>query len=207
MTSQELLQLSKPQLVQIILQQQAAILQQQKLIAKLEARLAELEALVKRLTQPPKDASNSSTAPSQTRQPNRPADAASARRSRNGNMGPSPAMRGAAAGGKRLMSSSSAAPPLATIAAALCSSPEAGSWGPARSSSCRRFARWSSRPGAIRPPARIAAASKPDNTRRSWNPSASSASVSKPSSATYTTSSTSHMSVWRACWTLFSDWP
>jgi hypothetical protein len=47
MTSQELLQLSKPQLVQ-------TILQQQKLIAELQARLAELEALVKRLTQPPK---------------------------------------------------------------------------------------------------------------------------------------------------------
>ena len=72
MTSQELLQLSKPQLVQIILQQQAAILQQQNLIAELQARLAELEALVKRLTQPPKDASNSSTPPSKTRKPNRP---------------------------------------------------------------------------------------------------------------------------------------
>ena len=43
-----------PQLVQIILHQQAALLRQQKLIAELEARPAELEALVKRLTQPPK---------------------------------------------------------------------------------------------------------------------------------------------------------
>lgn len=59
MTSQELQQLSKPQLIEIIL--------------NLQARLAELETLVKRLTQPPKDASNSSTPPSQTRQPNRPA--------------------------------------------------------------------------------------------------------------------------------------
>ena len=52
MTSQELLQLSQPQLVQIILHQQAAILRQQQLIEKLEARLAELGALVKRLPQP-----------------------------------------------------------------------------------------------------------------------------------------------------------
>jgi len=59
MTSQELLQLSKPQLIETIL--------------NLQARLAELEAQIKRFTQPPKDASNSSIPPSKTRQPNRPA--------------------------------------------------------------------------------------------------------------------------------------
>ena len=54
-----MLQLSKPQLIETI--------------KNLQARLAELEAQIKRFTQPPKDASNSSTPPSQTRHPNRPA--------------------------------------------------------------------------------------------------------------------------------------
>jgi len=64
-TRQELQQLSKPELIETILQQQA-------LIDQLQVRVAQLEDLVKRLTQPPKDASNSSTPPSKTRKPSRP---------------------------------------------------------------------------------------------------------------------------------------
>ena len=64
MSRQELEQLSKPRLIEIILQQQA-------LIEQLQARIAEIEELIKRLTQPPKDSSNSSVPPSKARNPNR----------------------------------------------------------------------------------------------------------------------------------------
>lgn len=72
MTRRELEQLSKAELIEIILQQQAAILQQQALITQLQAAVAELQEQIRRLTEPPKDASNSSVPPSQTRKPNRP---------------------------------------------------------------------------------------------------------------------------------------
>ena len=58
MTRQQLEQLSKAELIEIVLD--------------LQARLAALEDQVNRLTQPPKDASNSSTPPSKARKPNRP---------------------------------------------------------------------------------------------------------------------------------------
>ena len=58
MNRQELGQLSKAELIEIVL--------------NLQARLAVLEDQIKRLTQPSKDASNSSVPPSQTRKPNRP---------------------------------------------------------------------------------------------------------------------------------------
>jgi len=58
MLRQELEQRSKAELIEIILQ--------------LQARIAALEELVSRLSQPPKEASNSSIPPSQTRKPSRP---------------------------------------------------------------------------------------------------------------------------------------
>ena len=82
MTREQLEQLSKAELVEIILQQQA-------LIEQLLARVAQLEELVNRLTQPPKDASNSSTPPSKTRKPNRP------NRKSNAKRGPKPGHTGA----------------------------------------------------------------------------------------------------------------
>ena len=75
---QQLQQLSKSELIEIILQQQAVIeqqqariLQQQGLSEQLQARVAELEEQIKRLLQPPKDSSNSSIPPSKTQKPNR----------------------------------------------------------------------------------------------------------------------------------------
>ena len=59
MSPEQLEDLSKAELVEIVL--------------NLQARVGELEELIKRLTQPPKDASNSSTAPSRTPKPNRQA--------------------------------------------------------------------------------------------------------------------------------------
>jgi len=59
MTRQELEQLSKPQLIEIILQ--------------LQARLAQLEEQIQRLSQPPKDCSNSSLPPAQSNKTSRPA--------------------------------------------------------------------------------------------------------------------------------------
>jgi len=59
MTREELQQLSKPQLIEIILCQQA-------LIEQLQARVAQLEEWIKHLTQPPKDCSNSSVPPSKS---------------------------------------------------------------------------------------------------------------------------------------------
>ncbi len=64
MTSQQLQQLSPAELIEIILAQQALILQ-------LQAQVAQFQAQIERLTRPPKDASNSSTPPSQTRKANR----------------------------------------------------------------------------------------------------------------------------------------
>ena len=81
MTREQLEQLSKGELVEIILQQQATIEQ-------LQARVAQLEELVNRLTQPPKDASNSSTPPSKNRKPNRP------NRKSNAKRGPKPGHEG-----------------------------------------------------------------------------------------------------------------
>ena len=52
MSRQELEQLSKPRLIEIILQQQA-------LIEQVQARVAQLEDQIERLIQPPKDSSNS----------------------------------------------------------------------------------------------------------------------------------------------------
>jgi uncharacterized coiled-coil protein SlyX len=66
MTRQKLEQLSKAELIEIILQQQTVI-------AQLQAAVAELQEQLRRLTQPVKDASNTSVPPSQTRKPNRPA--------------------------------------------------------------------------------------------------------------------------------------
>ncbi len=80
MTREQLEQLSKAELVEIILQQQATILQQQALIAQLQTAVAQLQEQVNRLTQPPKDASNSSTPPSKTRKPNRPNRKSNAKR-------------------------------------------------------------------------------------------------------------------------------
>lgn len=57
MTRRQLGQLSKAELIEIVLD--------------LQARLAALEDQVNRPTQPPKDASKSSTPPSKTRKPNR----------------------------------------------------------------------------------------------------------------------------------------
>lgn len=88
MTREQLEQLSRAELVEIILQQQATILQQQATIEQLQARVAQLEELVKRFTQPPKDASNSSTPPSKTRKPNRPERKSKAKR------GPKPGREG-----------------------------------------------------------------------------------------------------------------
>jgi len=82
MTREQLEQLSKSELVEIILRQQA-------LIEQLQARVAQLEEFVNRLTQPPKDASNSSTPPSKTRKPNRPNRKSHAKR------GPKPGHTGA----------------------------------------------------------------------------------------------------------------
>jgi len=64
MTRKQLQQLSKPQLIEIILQLQA-------LIEQLQVRVAELEEQNKRLTEPPKDCTNSSIPPSPSPQPNR----------------------------------------------------------------------------------------------------------------------------------------
>lgn len=57
MTREQLEQLSKDELIDIILRQQAYIEQ-------LETRVAQLEARVDRLTGPPKDHTNSSVPPS-----------------------------------------------------------------------------------------------------------------------------------------------
>ena len=64
MTGKQLQQLSKPELIEIILRQQA-------LIEQLQARVAELEEQINRLTEPPKDASNSSIPPSKSPKANR----------------------------------------------------------------------------------------------------------------------------------------
>ena len=63
MTRTQLQQLAKPELIEIILHQQA-------LIQQLQARVAELEEQIKRLPEPPKDCTNSSIPPSQSAKPN-----------------------------------------------------------------------------------------------------------------------------------------
>ena len=60
----QLQQLAQPELIEIILRQQA-------LIQQLQARVAELEEQIKRLIEPPKDCINSSIPPSQSPKPNR----------------------------------------------------------------------------------------------------------------------------------------
>jgi len=72
MTRQQLEQLSKAELIEIILQQQATILRQQALITQLQAAVAELQDQIRRLSQPAKNACNSSVPPSQTPKANRP---------------------------------------------------------------------------------------------------------------------------------------
>lgn len=63
MTCEQLQGLSKAQLIEIILRQQA-------LSEHLQGRVAEFEKQIKRLTGPAKDWTNSSVSPSQTRKPN-----------------------------------------------------------------------------------------------------------------------------------------
>ena len=77
MRREQLEEFSEGELVEIILQQQATIEQ-------LLARVATLEDQIKRLTQPPKDASDFSTPPSKNRKPNRP------NRKSNAKRGPKP---------------------------------------------------------------------------------------------------------------------
>jgi transposase len=72
-TPQQLQELSKAELIEIILEQHALILQ-------LQAQIAELQEQLKRLTRPSKDASNSSVPPSQTRKSNRPGAKSSKKR-------------------------------------------------------------------------------------------------------------------------------
>ena len=64
MTREQLQQLSKDELIEIILRQQETIEQ-------LQVRVSELEAQIERLTGPPKDHTNSSVPPSKSRKPNR----------------------------------------------------------------------------------------------------------------------------------------
>ncbi len=71
MTRQELQQLSKAELIEIILRQESPIEQLQQTIAQLQSRLAQLEEQIKGLTQPPKDCSNSLLRPSKSANPNR----------------------------------------------------------------------------------------------------------------------------------------
>ena len=70
MTRQQLQQFSKAELIEIILRQQTLIEQLQQTIAQLHSRVADLEEQIKRLTQPPKDCSNSSVPSSQSPKPN-----------------------------------------------------------------------------------------------------------------------------------------
>ena len=63
MTREQLQQLSKDELIEIILRQQ-------EIIEQLQARVAAWEAQVERLTDPPKDHTNSSFPPSRSRKPN-----------------------------------------------------------------------------------------------------------------------------------------
>ena len=80
-TPQHLQELSKAEMIEIILEQHALILQ-------LQAQVAQLQAQIERLTGPPKDSSNSSLPPSQTRKGNRPGTKSSKKR------GPQPGHRG-----------------------------------------------------------------------------------------------------------------
>ena len=80
MTREQLQQLSKDELIDIILRQQTYI-------ERLETRVAQLEARVERLTGPPKDHTNSSVPPSQSRKPNRDGPGQSKRGPKKGHRG------------------------------------------------------------------------------------------------------------------------
>jgi hypothetical protein len=80
MTREQLEQLSKDELIDIILRQQTYI-------ERLETRVAQLEARVERLTGPPKDHTNSSVPPSQSRKPNRDGPGQSKRGPKKGHRG------------------------------------------------------------------------------------------------------------------------
>jgi transposase len=87
MTREQLQQLSKDELIDIILRQQEIIELQQARIGQLEARVAQLEAQVERLTAPPKDHTNSSVPPSKSRKPNRDSPGQSKRGPKKGHRG------------------------------------------------------------------------------------------------------------------------
>jgi len=87
MTREQLEQLSKDELIDIILRQQEIIELQQARIEQLETRVAQLEARVERLTGPPKDHTNSSVPPSQSRKPNRDGPGQSKRGPKKGHRG------------------------------------------------------------------------------------------------------------------------
>ena len=76
MTRQELEQLSRSELIDIILYQQQAIEQ-------LQTRIAQLEEEIKRLSQPPKDSSNSSLPPPKSNKANRRARPPQSKRAPN----------------------------------------------------------------------------------------------------------------------------
>lgn len=96
MTREQLEQLSKDELIDIILRQQEIIELQQARIERLETRVAQLEARVERLTGPPKDHTNSSVPPSQSRKPNRDGPGQSKRGPKKGHHpGPQPQASGA----------------------------------------------------------------------------------------------------------------
>jgi hypothetical protein len=87
MTREQLRQLSKDELIDIILRQQEIIELQQARIEQLEARVAQLEAQIERLTGPPKDHTNSSVPPSKSRKPNRDSPGQSKRGPKKGHRG------------------------------------------------------------------------------------------------------------------------
>ena len=87
MTREQLQQLSKDELIDIILRQQDIIELQQARIEQLEARGAQLEAQIERLTEPPKDHTNSSVPPSKSRKPNRDSPGHSKRGPKQGHRG------------------------------------------------------------------------------------------------------------------------
>jgi transposase len=87
MTREQLQQLSKDELIDIILRQQEIIELQQAPIEQLEARVSELEAQIERLTGPPKDHTNSSVPPSKSRKANRDSPRQSKRGPKKGHQG------------------------------------------------------------------------------------------------------------------------
>lgn len=87
MTREQLEQLSKAELIEIILRQQEIIELQKARIEQLEARVSELEAQIERLSGPPKDHTNSSVPPSRSRKPNRDSPGQSKRGPKKGHRG------------------------------------------------------------------------------------------------------------------------